>query len=106
MLQNLHHVAYRCADVGATADFYTNVLLLRLAHIIVQDCYSPPKPTARTPMCFLKCRMAAISPSSNSPPRRGRRKILIHRTGSGTSRYRSRARPPCSPASIAWKQLD
>lgn len=47
MLQKLHHVAYRCADAGETADFYTNLLGLRLAHTIVQDrvpstqAYSP-----------------------------------------------------------------
>jgi glyoxylase I family protein len=47
MLRKLHHVAYRCRDAGETADFYTNLLGLRLAHIIVQDrvpstqAYSP-----------------------------------------------------------------
>ena len=47
MLRKLHHVAYRCRDAGETADFYTKLLGLRLAHIIVQDrvpstqAYSP-----------------------------------------------------------------
>jgi len=47
MLRKLHHAAYRCRDAGETADFYTNLLGLRLAHIIVQDrvpstqAYSP-----------------------------------------------------------------
>jgi len=37
MLQGLHHVAYRCRDAGETAAFYTGILGLRLAHVIVQD---------------------------------------------------------------------
>lgn len=37
MLQKLHHVAYRCRDAGETADFYTGLLGLKLAHVIVQD---------------------------------------------------------------------
>ena len=37
MLQGLHHVAYRCQDAGETAAFYTNLLDLKLAHVIVQD---------------------------------------------------------------------
>lgn len=36
-MQGLHHVAYRCRDAGETAEFYTNLLGMRLAHVIVQD---------------------------------------------------------------------
>ena len=36
-LQKLHHVAYRCVDAKETADFYTGLLDVKLAHTIVQD---------------------------------------------------------------------
>jgi len=37
MLQGLHHVAYRCRDAGETTKFYTELLDMKLAHVIVQD---------------------------------------------------------------------
>ncbi len=36
-VQRLNHVAYRCRDAQETAEFYTDVLGLKLAHTIVQD---------------------------------------------------------------------
>ncbi len=36
-VQRLNHVAYRCRDAKETAQFYTDVLGLKLAHTIVQD---------------------------------------------------------------------
>jgi len=33
----MHHIAYRCTDAGATAEFYEKLLDLKLAHVIVQD---------------------------------------------------------------------
>lgn len=36
-VQRLNHVAYRCRDARETAEFYTDVLGLKLAHTIVQD---------------------------------------------------------------------
>ena len=36
-VQRLNHVAYRCRDAQETAEFYRDVLGLRLAHTIVQD---------------------------------------------------------------------
>ncbi len=36
-IQRLNHVAYRCRDAKETAEFYRDVLGLRLAHVIVQD---------------------------------------------------------------------
>ena len=35
----LHHVAYRCRDARETADFYTKVLGLPLAHVIRSETY-------------------------------------------------------------------
>jgi catechol 2,3-dioxygenase-like lactoylglutathione lyase family enzyme len=37
LLKKLHHVAYRCTDAQATAEFYTTMLGLRFMHAIVQD---------------------------------------------------------------------
>lgn len=36
-ITGLNHVAYRCRDAGETAEFYGDLLGLRLAHVIVQD---------------------------------------------------------------------
>ncbi|MFT7599803.1 MAG: catechol 2,3-dioxygenase-like lactoylglutathione lyase family enzyme [Acidimicrobiales bacterium] len=36
-IQRLNHVAYRCRDAKETADFYSSVLGLKLAHVITQD---------------------------------------------------------------------
>lgn len=36
-VQRLNHVAYRCRDAQETAEFYRDVLGLRLAHVITQD---------------------------------------------------------------------
>jgi catechol 2,3-dioxygenase-like lactoylglutathione lyase family enzyme len=36
-VQRLNHVAYRCRDAKETAEFYQDVLGLKLAHTIVQD---------------------------------------------------------------------
>lgn len=36
-VQRLNHVAYRCRDAKETAEFYRDVLGLKLAHTIVQD---------------------------------------------------------------------
>ncbi len=36
-IQRLNHVAYRCRDAKETAEFYRDVLGLKLAHVIVQD---------------------------------------------------------------------
>ena len=36
-VQRLNHVAYRCRDAKETAEFYSDVLGLKLAHVIVQD---------------------------------------------------------------------
>ncbi|MEM9654338.1 MAG: VOC family protein, partial [Actinomycetota bacterium] len=36
-IQGLNHVAYRCRDAKETAEFYRDVLGLKLAHVIVQD---------------------------------------------------------------------
>lgn len=37
MLKKLHHVAYRCEDARATAEFYTNVLGLKFAAAVNAD---------------------------------------------------------------------
>lgn len=37
IVQRLNHVAYRCRDAKETAEFYRDVLGLKLAHTIVQD---------------------------------------------------------------------
>lgn len=37
MLKKLHHVAYRCRDAKETADFYVDLLGLKLAAALVQD---------------------------------------------------------------------
>ena len=34
-VQRLNHVAYRCRDAEETAEFYSGVLGLKLAHVIV-----------------------------------------------------------------------
>lgn len=36
-IRQLHHVAYRCRDAAETAEFYTELLDLPLAHTIVQE---------------------------------------------------------------------
>lgn len=36
-IQRLNHVAYRCRDAKETAEFYRDVLGLRLRHVITQD---------------------------------------------------------------------
>lgn len=36
-VQRLNHVAYRCRDAKETTEFYTDVLGMKLAHVIVQD---------------------------------------------------------------------
>ena len=54
MLQGLHHVAYRCRDAGETAEFYTKLLDLKLAHVIVQDRVPSTQafsPHAHVPHC-------------------------------------------------------
>ena len=35
-VQRLNHVAYRCRDAEETADFYSRILGLKLAHVITQ----------------------------------------------------------------------
>ncbi len=56
MLQKLHHVAYRCRDAGETASFYTNLLGLKLAHVIVQD--RVPSTQAHSPHAHIFFQMA------------------------------------------------
>ncbi len=36
-VQRLNHVAYRCRDAKETAEFYRDVLGMKLAHVITQD---------------------------------------------------------------------
>lgn len=50
-LQQMHHIAYRCADAGETADFYEKMLDLPLAHVIVQD--RVPSTQEYAPHCHL-----------------------------------------------------
>jgi catechol 2,3-dioxygenase-like lactoylglutathione lyase family enzyme len=37
LCKKMHHVAYRCRDARETADFYTNVLGLKFAHVMGED---------------------------------------------------------------------
>lgn len=37
LCQKIHHVAYRCRDARETADFYTDILGLRLSHAVGGD---------------------------------------------------------------------
>jgi len=71
MLQKLHHVAYRCRDAGETTDFYTKLLGLKLAHIIVQD--RVPSTQAYSPHAHVFFQMAdgsfiAFFELANQPP--------------------------------------
>jgi catechol 2,3-dioxygenase-like lactoylglutathione lyase family enzyme/predicted metal-dependent enzyme (double-stranded beta helix superfamily) len=50
-IRSLNHVAYRCRDAAETAAFYTGVLGLRLAHVIVQD--RVPSTQEFAPHCHL-----------------------------------------------------
>lgn len=50
-IQRLNHVAYRCRDAGETAEFYRDVLGLKLAHVIVQD--RVPSTQEYAPHCHL-----------------------------------------------------
>lgn len=56
MLRKLHHVAYRCRDAGETTAFYTGLLGLRLAHVIVQD--RVPSTQAHSPHAHIFFEMA------------------------------------------------
>jgi len=50
-IQRLNHVAYRCNDAKETAEFYRDVLGLKLAHVIVQD--RVPSTQELAPHCHL-----------------------------------------------------
>lgn len=50
-IQRLNHVAYRCRDAKETAEFYRDVLGLKLAHVIVQD--RVPSTQELAPHCHL-----------------------------------------------------
>ncbi len=50
-IQRLNHVAYRCRDAQETAEFYRDVLGLKLAHVIVQD--RVPSTQEYAPHCHL-----------------------------------------------------
>jgi glyoxylase I family protein len=50
-IQRLNHVAYRCRDAQETAEFYRDVLGLKLAHVIVQD--RVPSTQEHAPHCHL-----------------------------------------------------
>jgi catechol 2,3-dioxygenase-like lactoylglutathione lyase family enzyme len=50
-IDRLNHVAYRCRDAQETAEFYRDVLGLKLAHVITQD--RVPSTQAYAPHCHL-----------------------------------------------------
>ncbi|MFT5531477.1 MAG: catechol 2,3-dioxygenase-like lactoylglutathione lyase family enzyme [Candidatus Poriferisodalaceae bacterium] len=50
-VRGLNHVAYRCRDAKETADFYTGVLGMKLAHVITQD--RVPSTQEYAPHCHL-----------------------------------------------------
>jgi catechol 2,3-dioxygenase-like lactoylglutathione lyase family enzyme len=50
-VQKLNHVAYRCRDAKETAEFYRDILGLKLAHVITQD--RVPSTQELAPHCHL-----------------------------------------------------
>ncbi|MEM7341003.1 MAG: VOC family protein [Actinomycetota bacterium] len=50
-VRQMHHIAYRCRDAEETARFYTELLDLSLAHVIVQD--RVPSTQQHDPHCHL-----------------------------------------------------
>ena len=55
-VQKLNHVAYRCRDAAETMNFYSDVLGMKLAHVITQD--RVPSTQEFAPHCHLFFEMA------------------------------------------------